>query len=200
MEGFRLIACVKDRDCRTPVRLTVYMSILSVAVGLFIGCSDRITNPPASPADTSSNGGDGGNGGGNGGGAEDYGQLYFSSGPTTPWLAEGPVRLSDGNIIAENSSDTDMEGSCTLLEQINFGEAISVAFTWRESKSGRCEYRFSVSDNLTAWQEIPYGKDEIGPTVARFEFFLSTPIYCRFEFSLPPSSEVALTEIRAYGR
>ena len=176
------------------------MFILTIAIGLCTGCSERITQPTPTAPDTSSNGNGGDNGGGGGnGGSGDYGQLYFSSGQGTIWLTEGPVTLSDGNIIAENRTETEATGNCTLLEAIDFGRSINMTFTWRESRSSGAEYHFFISDNLDRWQELPYRDDENGLKVAQFEFILTVLIHCRFEFILPPSAAVQITEIKGYG-
>ncbi len=165
---------------------------------LFMGCSDSARNP----TDTGTPGGEnnGGNGGGNDDDTVDYGILYFTSGSSTQWQADGPVTVTNGNITAYNQSDVVQNGRCILVDSIDFQSSTHITFTWREDVQNDANYSFLASDSPERLQSIPYRENALGNMAAPFDLFMSSPIFVCYLFTLPPSSRVTLTSIRGYGK
>lgn len=181
----------------TIFRNIIIITILTCLV-LVVGCSNEVSNP----TNTGDPGGgdDPGNNNGGGGDEIDYGRLYFQSDRNTRWLTTGAVTVSDGNIRAVNQTDSLTIGSCTLLDPIDFGSAIFVTFTWRESVNRSDLYSFWLSDTLDYWESRDFEQDSTGRMIYQLRFFMSMSMHCRFEFNLPPDANVALSDIRAYGK
>ncbi|HHE46974.1 MAG TPA: hypothetical protein ENL08_04645 [Bacteroidetes bacterium] len=191
---------MNSHRCISRHRFTAGLLLLLV-FSLMICCSDDATSPTDSGTPADSGNGNGGNGNGNnGGGTADYGILYFISGPDTPWRADGPVSVSNGDIAAFNQANVIQNGRCMIEEPIDFGPSTHITFTWRENVQSGADYSFLASDSPDRLQSIPFHEDDDGNMAAELDLFMSASIYACFLFTMPPSGSVMLTNIRGYGK
>lgn len=179
----------------------IALAVVISTAGLVSSCSEGVNQPNVGgvPADTTD---PGENGGGNDNEPGDYGVLFFRSNSDDLWDATGPVFFNEaGDILADNTDQDTLDGQCTLRDAIDFNDAVELYFVWKGGATFGGEYSFSIG-NPGRWMNYPFEENLTGWEVAEvnYQFGFGQPLYCRFEFRLPPTAKVRITDFRAYGK
>ena len=118
-------------------------------VGLIAGCGARATNP----TDTGNPGSQDTSGGNLD--TMNYGAKFFQSSPTTKWIVSGPVRVSNGVILADNQSADTANGSCRYDGMVDFGNSADVYFLWKGGPTNGGIITLLKSNDGSIWGNVP---------------------------------------------
>ena len=175
------------------------MAMAVAVMVVCIGCEPGVKSPTYTP-DTTSTGDTTGNGDDTTGTGGGYGTLYFKADASTRWICELPVNWSNAALVALNAGADTLVKEARLQQPIDFGDSRGLTFTWRGGVISGASYQFFVGEPPDHWMEVPYHTNELDIEEARISIYLDPgAIYCRYEFTLPPGSQVRITDIRGYG-